>query len=62
MAKEHYSATHIEPSNKVSDPKGYNYDLTARNEGDCVSQRGNLDAAVKHTFSVGDVESPCHGQ
>jgi hypothetical protein len=57
-AKEHHSTAHFQPSNKASDPEENNYDLTASKEGDYVSQRGNLGAAVEHAFSVGDLESP----
>ncbi|KAF1937092.1 hypothetical protein EJ02DRAFT_426929 [Clathrospora elynae] len=59
-AKEHHSAAHFLPSNKASDPKENSYDLTASKEGDYVSQRGNLGAAVERAFSIGGIESPCH--
>jgi len=62
VVREHHSATRIPPSRNVSDLNEYNYDLTASNEIDCVSQSGDLDVALKHTFFVEDVESPFHGQ
>jgi hypothetical protein len=61
-AKEHHSAAEFQPSKKASDPKENSYDLTASREGDYVSRRGNLGAAVERAFSVGDIESPCHGE
>ncbi|KAF1359034.1 hypothetical protein EJ07DRAFT_156398 [Lizonia empirigonia] len=52
----------FKPSNKAFDHQENNYDLTTGNEGSHVSQRGDPDAAVKQAFSVGDVESSCHGE
>ncbi|KAF2846469.1 hypothetical protein T440DRAFT_230885 [Plenodomus tracheiphilus IPT5] len=58
--EEHDSAAHDQPSNKASDHQENNYDLTAGNERDHVSQRDDPDAAIEHPFSVRDMESPCH--
>ncbi|KAF1354418.1 hypothetical protein EJ07DRAFT_158568 [Lizonia empirigonia] len=60
-AEEHDSAADLQPSNKDSDHQENDYDLTAGNEGDHVSERGDLDAGIKHAFSAGDMESSCHG-
>ncbi|KAF1361621.1 hypothetical protein EJ07DRAFT_175573 [Lizonia empirigonia] len=56
--KEHDSAAHAQPCNKASDYQENNYDLTAGNERDHVSQRGDPDAAIEHAFSghVGTVQ------
>ncbi|UPX14638.1 uncharacterized protein EKO05_0005115 [Ascochyta rabiei] len=60
MVEERDSAAHIQPINKASDHQENNHDLTAGNEGDHVSQRGDLDAAMKHAFPAGDIESSCY--
>ncbi|KAF1359804.1 hypothetical protein EJ07DRAFT_178284 [Lizonia empirigonia] len=60
-AEERDSAAHIQPSNKASDHQENNYNPTAGNEGDHVSQRSDHETTVKHAFSVGDMESSCHG-
>ncbi|KAF1937778.1 hypothetical protein EJ02DRAFT_47045 [Clathrospora elynae] len=52
-AKEDHSATHFQPSNRVSNYQEKGYHPTAAHEG-------NLDGAVEHTFSVVDTESRCH--
>ncbi|KZM19285.1 chromatin binding [Ascochyta rabiei] len=62
MVEERDSAAHIQPINKASDHQENNHDLTAGNEGDHVSQRGDLDAAMKHAFPAGDIESSCYSE
>ncbi|KAF1364481.1 hypothetical protein EJ07DRAFT_172502 [Lizonia empirigonia] len=50
--EEHDSAAHDQPSNKASDHQENNHDLTAGNERDHVSQRGDPDAVIEHASSA----------
>jgi hypothetical protein len=61
-AEGHHSATHFQPSNRVSDYQEEGYHPIAAYEGGYVRQRSDLDAAVEHAFSVGDMESSCQGE
>jgi hypothetical protein len=61
-AEENHDATHFQPSNRASDYQEEGYHPIAAQEGDHVRQRGDLDAAVEHAFSVRDMESSCQSE
>jgi hypothetical protein len=60
--EEHHNATHLQSINRVSDYQDESYHPIAASEGDHVREHNDLDTAIEHALSVGDVEIRYHGE